>query len=325
MHDSAHPEGKGPWPCRQFIMTVTTAGGPSRLCTRSRAAAVLLTSATPARAASLSAKRMRTCALQRALSLTARVLISSTYNPGIMALSDAWEQEARNWIDWARAPNHDTYWRFHRDRFLALLPAPGKLTVDVGCGEGRLPRDLKTIGHQVIGIDVSQTMIGAAREADPAGDYRCASAGELPLADKSCDLVVAFMSLQDVDDLMTAVAEMGRILVDEGLACIAVVHPLNSAGKFAEESATSPFVIQDTYLDEFTYTDEFSRDGLRMAFHSRHRPIQAYSRALEVAGFVIETVREIGVPAEAVRLERSRRWQRIPLFLHLRCRKYRTK
>ena len=42
MHDSAHPEGKGPWPCRQFIMTVTTAGGPSRLCTRSRAAAVLL-------------------------------------------------------------------------------------------------------------------------------------------------------------------------------------------------------------------------------------------------------------------------------------------
>jgi ubiquinone/menaquinone biosynthesis C-methylase UbiE len=250
--------------------------------------------------------------------------MASTYNPGIMALSDAWEQEARNWIDWARAPNHDTYWRFHRDQFLALLPAPGKLTADVGCGEGRLPRDLKTIGHQVIGLDVSQTMIDAAREADPDGDYRCASAAELPLADKSCDLVVAFMSLQDVDDLMTAVAEMGRILVDEGLACIAVVHPLNSAGKFAEESATSPFVIQDTYLDEFTYTDEFSRDGLRMAFHSRHRPIQAYSRALEVAGFVIETVREIGVPAEAVRFERSRRWQRIPLFLHLRGRKYRT-
>ena len=161
-----------------------------------------------------------------------------------MALSDAWEKEAGHWIEWARAPNHDSYWRFHRDQFLALLPAPGTLTVDVGCGEGRLPRDLKTIGHQVIGIDVSQTMIDAAREADPDGDYRCASAGELSLADKSCDLVLAFMSLQDVDDLMTAVAEMGRILVDEGLACIAVVHPLNSAGRFVDESATSPFVIQ---------------------------------------------------------------------------------
>jgi hypothetical protein len=114
-----------------------------------------------------------------------------------------------------------------------------------------------------------------------------------------------------------------RVLVDGGLTCIAVVHPLNSAGKFAEESATSPFVIQHTYLDEFTYTDEIARDGLRIAFHSRHRPIQAYSRALEAAGLVIETVRELGVPAEAIRSDRSRRWQRIPLFLHLRGRKHR--
>jgi hypothetical protein len=58
-----------------------------------------------------------------------------------------------------------------------------------------------------------------------------------------------------------------------------------------------------------------------MAFHSRHRPIQAYCLALEAAGFVIETVREPGVPAEAARFERSRRWQRLPLFLHLRARK----
>ena len=128
-----------------------------------------------------------------------------------MALSDAWEQEARNWIDWARAPNHDTYWRFHRDQFLALLPAPGKLTVDVGCGEGRLPRDLKTIGHRVIGIDVSQTMIECCSGSGPGRRLSMRERRRLPLADKSCDLVVAFMSLQDVDDLMTAVAEMGRI------------------------------------------------------------------------------------------------------------------
>ena len=53
-----------------------------------------------------------------------------------MSLSDAWEREANAWIKWARAPGHDSYWRFHRDQFLAIVPPPGRLTLDLGCGEG---------------------------------------------------------------------------------------------------------------------------------------------------------------------------------------------
>ena len=237
-----------------------------------------------------------------------------------MALSDQWEEQAANWIEWARAPGHDSYWRFHRDQFLELVPRPGMLTVDVGCGEGRLPRDLKRIGHAVIAIDASPTLIDAARQADPAGDYRCAPATMLPLASATADLVTAFMSLQDVDDIRGSIAEIARILIPGGIACIAIVHPLNSAGRFADDSADSPFVIKSAYLGEFDYADDISRGGLRMIFHSKHRPIDAYSRALESAGFVIEALREHPVPADALRLERSRRWQRIPLFLHIRAR-----
>ncbi len=238
-----------------------------------------------------------------------------------MALSDGWEQEAANWIRWARTPGHDSYWRFHRDQFLALLPAPGKLTVDIGCGEGRLPRDLKRLGHNVIGIDVTPALIAAARKVDPTGDYRCARATELPLPDRSCDLAIAFMSLHDIDDLTTAVAEIGRVLIVTGVAVIAIVHPLNSAGRFKDRSSASPFLIENTYLGEFVYASDESRDGLRMTFHSRHRPLDAYSRALEAAGFVIEAIREHPVPDEAIESERSKRWQRVPLFLHLRVRK----
>ena len=182
------------------------------------------------------------------------------------------------------------YWLFHRDQFFALLPPPGKLTADIGCGEGRLPRDLKGLGHNVIGIDVSPTLIDAARKADPTGDYRCASATILPLPDKSCDLVIAFMSLHDIDDLATAVAEMGRVLVHAGIAAIAVVHPLNSAGRFTDQSAGSPFLIENTYLGEFVYASEESSNGIQMTFHSRHRPLEAYSLALEAASFDIEAV-----------------------------------
>lgn len=44
-------------------------------------------------------------------------------------LSVGWEAKASQWIQWARTPGHDSYWRFHRDQFLRLLPPPGRQTL----------------------------------------------------------------------------------------------------------------------------------------------------------------------------------------------------
>src|SRR5204863_10220435 len=96
-------------------------------------------------------------------------------------LAAAWHEHAPEFITWARKPGHDSYWRFHRDVFVAGLPLPPGRVVDLGCGEGRLPRDLGRLGYDVIGIDPSTTLIEAAREADPSGDYRVADAAALPL------------------------------------------------------------------------------------------------------------------------------------------------
>jgi hypothetical protein len=52
-----------------------------------------------------------------------------------------------------------------------------------------------------------------------------------------------------------------------------------------------------------------------MTFHSAHRPLDAYSRALERSGFLIEAIREVTVD------DPEDRWKRIPLFLHLRARR----
>src|SRR5207249_5423370 len=154
---------------------------------------------------------------------TARCQTRGRKNPrlGRMELGDFWERQAEAWVRWAREPGHDSYWLFHRDRFLELLPRPGRLTVDVGCGEGRLSRELKELGHTVLAVDRSPTMVRHAREADPELEVREGDAALLPVDDGAADLVVSFMSLMNTDDLEAAVREAARVLEPGGRYCIA--------------------------------------------------------------------------------------------------------
>jgi ubiquinone/menaquinone biosynthesis C-methylase UbiE len=233
-------------------------------------------------------------------------------------MRSAWEESAAGVIAWFRAPGHDSYWQYHRDQFLDLLPPPGRLTLDIGCGEGRLSRDLEARGHRVVALDASASMVAAAREADPEIETLLGDAADLPFPDGHADLAIAFMSLQDIDDAAGAIREAARVLEPGGRLCLAVVHPLGSSGRFDGDEPDSPFVIRGSYLQPFRYRDQMTREGYSVTFESEHRPIEWYFAALEAAGFLVESLRETPVPESAVTEERQRRWQRLPLFLHVR-------
>ena len=94
--------------------------------------------------------------------------------------------------------------------------------------------------------------------------------------------------------------------------------------RFASAEPDAPFTIHgsDSYLDSRPTHGTFERDGLQMTFHSRTHPLEDYARALEDAGFLIERVREPAAPPELVAARESyQRWQRVPMFLHLRATK----
>jgi SAM-dependent methyltransferase len=225
----------------------------------------------------------------------------------------SWESEAPNWIAWARAPGHDSYWRFHREQLLPSLPAPGRLTLDIGCGEGRLTRDLGALGHRVIGVDVSPRMLAAAREADPDGEYVEADAAKLPFEDGAADLALAFMSLMDMNDMRGAAIEIARVLEPGGVFIATVVHPLNSAFSPRGEDVRAPLTVQ-AYREARRYEDSIERDGLRMTFRSIHYPLEGYWRAIRDAGFIVDELREIYDDAHP-------RWRELPLFLRFDARK----
>lgn len=228
-----------------------------------------------------------------------------------------WEAQAKNWIAWARAPEHDSYHDYGPIFFEQMVPAPGRRTLDLGCGEGRLTRELRRRAHEVVGVDGSATLVAAARDAE-AGLFSVADAAALPFADDSFDLVVAYNVLMDLDDLLAAVTEVARVLESGGRFAVCVLHPLAEAGSFASRAPDEPFVIAGSYFEQRRYKETFERDGLTMTFSSSTYTLEGYARALESAGLLIESIREPQAPRTAAsRDPGEERWRRVPIFLFL--------
>ncbi|HWC37001.1 MAG TPA: class I SAM-dependent methyltransferase [Acidimicrobiales bacterium] len=236
-------------------------------------------------------------------------------------MEEHFENEARSWIAWARTRDHDAYWYWRGCFFEEIVPEPGHRTLELGCGEGRVARDLTSRGHQVVGCDLSETLLQAAAAAGNQQLVR-ANGARLPLCDQSVDLVVAYNVLIDVDDLTGVIEEATRVLTRRGILCACLPHPMADVGAFSDGKHDAPFVIEQSYLETAPFAATCTREDLTMTFRGWHRPLGAYTWAMEQTGLVIDRIREPPAPAAAlVRWPDHGRWQRIPMFLHLRAQK----
>ena len=96
-------------------------------------------------------------------------------------------------------------------------------------------------------------------------EVHLADAAALPFEDGSADLAIAFMSLHDIDAMASVVREVARVLEPGGRFCVAIVHPMNSAGGFESERADARFIITGDYLRAHPYSETVERDGLEAA------------------------------------------------------------
>ena len=114
----------------------------------------------------------------------------------------------------------------------AADPSPGERVLDVACGTGvatRLAAEKVGPTGRVTGLDVNPGMLSVARSVTPrdAGiDWVQAPGEDMPLPDRSFDLVLCGMGLQFFEDRAAGVAEMHRVLVPGGRAALSLPGPI---------------------------------------------------------------------------------------------------
>jgi SAM-dependent methyltransferase len=114
--------------------------------------------------------------------------------------------------------NHNNH--YHWVIFQAIPPGCQR-ALDVGCGTGRLTRELRRVVPHVTGVDRDDQSIAIARSRAAPGDidYRCGDFLDLPLERGGFDLITAVASLHHMNT-ETALGRMRDLLRPGGALVI---------------------------------------------------------------------------------------------------------
>jgi ubiquinone/menaquinone biosynthesis C-methylase UbiE len=195
----------------------------------------------------------------------------------------AWEAGADKWVELVRTGGHATA---HDAVIRELLPPPSGLLVDAGCGEGRWVRELRALGYDVVGVDRSAKLLGAARADDPEGRYETGTIEDLPVADGAAAIVLCVNVLMHVVDLDAALRELARVLAPGGTLVLGLTHPVMEAGTFDDET-------EELRLSGYFAAEEHAVPLGEHHVAHQHRTIEGYVRPLLAAGFALEDLREV--------------------------------
>ena len=139
----------------------------------------------------------------------------------------------------------------HVHRYLQACEIAGDMIVlDIASGEGYGSAMLAERAANVTGVDISKELIDHARGKykRPNLEYLVGSCSDIPLPDKSIDLVVSFETLEHHDDHEGMMREITRVLRPDGSVLISTPDKYRYS---VEPSYNNPFHVKELYEHEF--------------------------------------------------------------------------
>ncbi len=210
----------------------------------------------------------------------------------------------------------------------------GKKILDMACGQGIFAEQLRDKGSFVTGVDIAKELIKIAEDKSltikEKGThkvaYHVASAEDLfMLKDKSFDVVVCILALQNIENLQKTIAEAKRVLVKDGKFIFALNHPSFRNAKQTYWGYNEKDGIQYRRVDEYMSESHVRIDMTPGSIKDKkftvsfHRPLQVYIKALTKSGLVITRLEEWVSHGESERGPRKsaedKARKEIPLFM----------
>jgi 2-polyprenyl-3-methyl-5-hydroxy-6-metoxy-1,4-benzoquinol methylase len=153
---------------------------------------------------------------------------------------------------------------------------PGAQVLDCGCGNGVFTAFLCELGFDAVGIDISGTAIGYARQEFPAIRFEVASLEEgLPFKNEEFDAVWCTEVLEHLFNVEAALTEINRVLCSSGK--LVLTTPYHS-------------LVKNLAISILTFDRHFDPEGAHIRFFTRRSLHLCLSRA----GFVVERLTGVG-------------------------------
>lgn len=199
------------------------------------------------------------------------------------------EAMAQYWVDAIRN-NRDTVRKYVTNPalFSRLESLESDLKVlDCGCGEGYVSRELAQKNNKVVGIDLSEYIIKAAKMAAIGDeDYIRGDARQMPFPDESFDCVVSNFLLVELEEPEVFIKEVRRVLKPNGRFIFQTLHPSLFISKTGQsEGRTVPDYFKSSKISEKLGKPYNLESPLKITTY--HHPLSRYTHALTDNGFHI--------------------------------------